>query len=103
MKNTRLHQAVYALATGEEACRDRCVVAMRILEGMHPSELDNHPHLKTRLNRLKADLGKKGSHKIGEMFFDKYENTAAGRRNATYVKYAEELFSIWWELENSDE
>ena len=46
--NTRLYEAVKALASVEGDVRSRVVVAMRILEKMHPTELDRYPGIKTR-------------------------------------------------------
>ena len=41
--NTRFYEAILALVAGEKGSRDRCVVAMNILDKMHPSEMDAHP------------------------------------------------------------
>lgn len=97
--NTRFFEAIQALATSEMGSRDRCVLAMQILEKMHPNELDNFPIVKSRLNKLRDELGRKGVHQNGTIFLDKYQNTAAGRTNKKYSKYAKELFSIWVSLE----
>ena len=99
MKNTRFYEAVIALSTSEGGAKDRCVLAMQILEKMHPSELDLYPKLKIRLNKLQNELGQKERYQSGSLYLDRYENTAKGRLNRTYVKYAREIFSIWLELE----
>ncbi len=97
--NTRFYEAIQALATYEKGSRDRCVLAMQILEKMHPNELDTTPNVKLRLEKLRNKLGKDGTHQIGNIFLDKYEHTAHGRTNKKYTEYAKELFSIWIELE----
>lgn len=100
MKNTRFYEAINALVTAESGCRDRCVLAMQILEKMHPNELDSHPSLKKRLDSVRNKLGSKGVYQSGSIFLDKYEHTAKGRFNKTYTPYAKELLSIWQDLEN---
>lgn len=97
--NTKFYEAILALATSEKGSRDRCVLAMQILEKLHPDELNDFPIEKKRLDKLRKELGKHGSYEIGSLFYDKYQHTATGRTNKKYSKYARELFSIWISIE----
>lgn len=97
--NSRFYEAIQALATHEKGSRERCILAMQILEKMHPNELDGVPNVKLRLEKLRGKLGEKDSYQYGNIFLDKYEHTARGRTNKKYTEFAKELFSIWIELE----
>ena len=93
--NEPLWNACRALATMKGDVRSRVVVAMRIIHKMHPNELDNFEGLTARLDKLKAITSEKGLLENGRCSMDSYQHTAARHVNKTYVKYAEEIFSIW--------
>lgn len=98
MKNTRLWEAVRALATMESDVKSRVVVACEILECIRERELS--PEHYVRLKRLLDSAGEKGPEMLstGIVRNGRYKNTSRGRRNSTYSKYAEEIFSLHSEI-----
>ena len=93
--NEPLWNACRALATSEGDVRSRVVIAMRIIHKMHPNELDAFDGLKKRLEKVILETSAKGALEINRLFLDPYQNTARRHNNNYYVKYAEEIFSIW--------
>lgn len=93
--NTRLWNACLALATHQGDVRSRVVIALQIIDAMHPNELDAFNGLKARLDKVKIATSQKGTLQIGSCFMNAYENTARQHNNKTYVKYAKEIFEIW--------
>ena len=98
IKNTRLWEAVRALATAEGDVRHRVAIACEILEAMHKSELTEE--LGRRLDKVLKDAGKNGAlyNSNGQVVKGKYRNTITLRKNKTYKKLAEEIFRIYEEF-----
>ena len=96
MGNDRLYQAVLALCSGRGDVRSRVVDAMRIIDKMHPNELDNSLTLKSRLARLISETSKNPPQIVlGKVVRDRFEVTASAHQNKTYEKFAREIFEIW--------
>lgn len=98
--NTRLFQAVQALATGEGDARKRVSIACQIIEKMHPDELS--PDQRSRIQRVLADAGKAGPYRVNQLDIDRYTNTSSRRTNRTYSRFSKEILSIWLETAESD-
>jgi hypothetical protein len=95
--NDRYWQAVVALINHADDCRARVVLALQILESLRTNELD--ADLLERLNKVRKQASAKGSKVVnGNVIADPFTNTANGRRNKTYGKYAKEIFSIYEEM-----
>lgn len=97
-KNTRLFEAIKVLATESGDVRARFCMAMNILEAVRAQDFVERTDLFEKLENLRTKTAYKGVQKIGSLHIDKFKNTATGRTNKVYRKYAEELFSIWIEL-----
>ena len=97
--NTRLFQALQALATGEGDARRRVAAACQIIEKMHPAELT--PNQQSRIERVLTDAGKAGPYRENQLEIDRYTNTSARRTNRTYAKFAKEIVSVWLETTES--
>lgn len=96
--NDRLYLAVRTLATAKGDIRSRVCIAMLDVEKINHNEFYDKPALWERIQHLKKETSAKGGDVInGWQNRDKYENTALMRQNKTYIKYAEEILTIWLE------
>lgn len=93
--NTRLYEAMLALATQKGDVRHRVAIAMNIIAAMHPDELKEFDGLSLRLEKLKKVTSRRGFLENGRCSTDAFTHTALASQNKTYVKHAEEIFSIW--------
>ena len=101
IKNTKLWEALYALATSEGDVRKRVALACSILDKMQNDELPKA--LMDRLQKVKDEAGKDGPlrNADGEIIRNRYENTIAKRYNKTYSKLAKEILSVYEDFNNS--
>lgn len=92
--NTRLMEALRALATHEGDVRSRVAVACRILERMHCSELS--PPVMKRIKSICDKAGEKGALRDinDDVLRDRYDNTFRTKHKKTYKRLAEELYDI---------
>lgn len=96
--NTRLFDAVNALASGPRDARNRVVIAMQILSVLQERDFQSTPELWGRICKLRKatqtcpPLIHAGE---GHILRDSYTTTAQNRHNRTYAKYAAEIFEIW--------
>lgn len=94
--NDRLYQAVKALATDEKDVRARVCLAMSIIDPIRKQEFLASPHVWAEIDDLKKLTSYKGPQKVGtKVLKDSFVNTAIGRKNATYSKFAKRIFELW--------
>ena len=96
--NTRIWEAAKFLATTEDDIRFRVAGACNILQSISNYELELFPlEIKTKIQSLLKETGKNGPEYhlfTNEVLNNKFTNTARSRKKSTYVKFANDIFSL---------
>jgi len=99
ISNTKLYEAVNALTFGEGDVRKRVVMACQLMQKMSRNEVNMEIRKKIDIVLQKASPNKPIRDFNGNVIngYDKFEVSAKNKKNATYVKLAKEIYSIYWD------